>query len=235
LKAFLLAAGLGTRLYSVSKNIPKCLMLIDGKPMLYHWFKLFADHGITDVLINLHYLYEQVISGIENYKLKDFGINIVLFYETVLLGTAGTISENKSWVDKEDNFLIAYADNLTKVDITRIVEQHILNRCTTTLWLYRTEVPEKCGIATLDASGKITEFVEKPEHPRSEYASAALYITTPGIFKYIPPGFADLGKDTLPRLSAVGELYGCTVPGYNRGMGDPDGYEKAQREWNDVK
>jgi len=235
LKAFLLAAGFGTRLYPLTREIPKCMMLIENKPMLYHWFKLFATCGITEVLINLHYLHEQVIAGIEEYKLASFGMNIVLSYETELLGTAGTIRENASWLKDEKDFIIAYADNLTKVNIEELISYHQEKEAVVTLWLYHTDVPKEHGIATLDDVGHITEFIEKPEKPKSEYASAALYVATPELITYIPKGFADLGIDVLPKLSAVGKLYGCTISGYNRGMGDPIGYEKAQKEWKELQ
>jgi mannose-1-phosphate guanylyltransferase len=60
MKAILLAAGLGTRLRPITNFIPKCLVPICCKPLLYWWIKLLEQHGITDVLINLHYLPRKV-------------------------------------------------------------------------------------------------------------------------------------------------------------------------------
>ena len=56
MKAFLLAAGLGTRLRPLTEKIPKCLVPINGKPLLEIWLELCRLHGITDILVNTHYL-----------------------------------------------------------------------------------------------------------------------------------------------------------------------------------
>ena len=120
MKAFLLAGGLGTRLRPITYKIPKCLVSINGKPLLKWWIKLFEKHGINHVLINLHHLAEQVENFIRNY---DTDIQFELFYEECLLGSAGTIRANKSFIDNT-KFLIAYADNLTNFNITQFLEYH---------------------------------------------------------------------------------------------------------------
>ena len=61
MKAFLLAAGKGTRLRPYTDNLPKCLMPIQGKPLLEIWIDLFIAHGIDRVLINTHHFAEQEI------------------------------------------------------------------------------------------------------------------------------------------------------------------------------
>ena len=66
MKAFLLAAGLGTRLRPITNTIPKCLVSVAGKPMLYYWFNLFRKYGITEVLINLNHFPDQVKEYIKN-------------------------------------------------------------------------------------------------------------------------------------------------------------------------
>ncbi|MDP2364618.1 MAG: sugar phosphate nucleotidyltransferase, partial [Ignavibacteria bacterium] len=70
MKAFLLAAGLGTRLKPLTNDIPKCLVNICGKPLLAWWIELFEHHGIDEVLINLHHLSNEVIKYLDTYKSK---------------------------------------------------------------------------------------------------------------------------------------------------------------------
>ena len=65
MKAFLLAAGLGTRLRPITENIPKCLIPVCGKPLLEWWLRLFRLYEIDEVLINLHHLGNDVKSYIE--------------------------------------------------------------------------------------------------------------------------------------------------------------------------
>jgi mannose-1-phosphate guanylyltransferase len=230
MKAFLLSAGLGTRLKPITDVIPKCMLTVHGKPLLYHWFKLFAEFGITEVLINLHHLPKRVIEGIARYSLWKFGITIKLFYEPSLLGTAGTIKANAEWLNNED-FLIAYADNLTDMDIGKMHKYHKQKNGILTLWLYHSDVPKECGIATLDSEDRIIEFIEKPIEPKSDLGSAGLYIATRGLFDYIPDGISDLSIDVLPKMIESGKAYGYTGKGYVRGVGTFDGYDKAEREW----
>ena len=64
MKAFLLAAGLATRLRPITLNKPKCLVEVCGKPMLYWWIKLLKKHNIKDVIINVHHHSDQVIQFI---------------------------------------------------------------------------------------------------------------------------------------------------------------------------
>ena len=85
MKAFLLAAGLGTRLQPLTNTVPKCVLPIDGKPMLYHWFELLKKHDVTDVLVNLHHLPEVVRNYVEDFKPSHLDLRIVLFHEKTLL------------------------------------------------------------------------------------------------------------------------------------------------------
>ena len=71
MKAFLLAAGLGSRLSPITDTIPKCLVEIAGHPMLDWWAKLLEENGIREVLINTHYLHEQVHDYIEKFNKKN--------------------------------------------------------------------------------------------------------------------------------------------------------------------
>jgi len=90
-KAYLLAAGEGTRLGQLTRTIPKCLVPIKGKPLLHYWLRLCERYGISDLLINLHHLphlLEQFL-GSAPYSLKAR-----TFYEEKLLGSAGTILAN---------------------------------------------------------------------------------------------------------------------------------------------
>jgi mannose-1-phosphate guanylyltransferase len=95
MKAFLLAAGLGTRLRPITNTIPKCLVPVAGKPMLYYWFNLFRKYGITEVLINLNHFPDQVKNYIQN-NITDLSVSLV--NEETLLGSLGTLLKNKEFV-----------------------------------------------------------------------------------------------------------------------------------------
>ena len=105
MKAFLLTAGLGTRLMPITNTLPKCLIEIGGKPLIHWWFGAMQQAGITEVLINLHHFPQQV---------KDFvttietSIKVHYFMEETLLGSAGTLLANYDFVKNENSLFIIY-------------------------------------------------------------------------------------------------------------------------------
>src|ERR1700745_3090186 len=114
MKAFLLAAGLGTRLRPLTDNTPKGLLPIRGTPMLEIWFTLCRRYAIDEVLINVHVHGEAVRKFAEK---NNDGLRVRLFEESVLLGSAGTILANRDWVRNEESFWVFYADVLTTASL----------------------------------------------------------------------------------------------------------------------
>ena len=95
MKAFLLAAGYGTRLRPLTNTTPKCLVPICGKPILTWWIQLFEKYNIQEVLINTHYLPNPVREFINEHNKSISKVKIKEFYEPLLLGSGGTILANK--------------------------------------------------------------------------------------------------------------------------------------------
>ena len=226
MKAFLLAAGIGTRLRPLTYKIPKCLVPVNGRPLLDYWMELFRKHNVDEVLINTHYLYEDVRRYIFEYNKSGKGPVITESFEEELLGSSGTVKNNRAFVENEENFFICYADNLTNVDLTKFSDFHKSHSASFSMALFRTSVPKQCGIAELDEDSKIVEFVEKPENPKSNLANAGIYLADNSIFNYIPNGFSDFGKDIIPKL--VGKIYGWEIKDYLLDIGTMEKYKKAQ-------
>lgn len=233
MKAFLLAAGLGTRLRPLTNTVPKCMLPIDGQPMLYHWFQLLRKYNIHHVMINLHHLPDAVREYAQDFSSSHPDLQTMLVYEETLLGSAGTIRTNADWIEGEEQFLIAYADNLTNVNLTNLIQFHQERNAAFTMGLFHTDYPQGCGIATLDDDGLVVEFVEKPQNPKSNLANAGVYVASPTLLDYIPEGVADLGYHVLPRL--VGKMYGYQLQGYLRDIGTIESYRKVQEEWKRIE
>jgi len=100
MKAFLLAAGLGTRLKPLTDGTPKCLVSINGKPLMYYWLKLCEKYAVSEVLVNVHRFREKAERFIAT---NDFPSEIQLAYEEKLLDSGGTIKANEGLV--KDVFL----------------------------------------------------------------------------------------------------------------------------------
>lgn len=230
MKAFLLAAGLGTRLRPLTNKIPKCLIPIHGRPLLSWWMDLFEKYHLHEVLINTYYLPRPVQEYIKSYNELKTGTTLVEFHECELLGSGGTVLKNKKFIGSDENFLICYADNLTNVDLSKMIDFHISHKGILTMGVFYTNNPTGCGIAALNADGRICEFEEKPKQPKSNLANAGIYVVNKAIFEYIPnKPVVDFGKDVLPLL--VNKMYGYTINEYLLDVGTIINYEKAQREW----
>ena len=119
-KALLLAAGFGTRLRPLTNTIPKCLVPINGKPLLEIWLNNLSKAGTSSFLVNTHYLSNQVKSFIEN---SEFVNQVQVVYEKDLLGTAGTLLANLYFFKDEDGLLI-HADNYCMPDISAFYKAH---------------------------------------------------------------------------------------------------------------
>lgn len=209
------------------------MLPVDGKPLLRYWLELLENHDINDVLINLHHLPDTVKWYVADFASSHPDFRPTLFYEEELLGSAGTIGANDRWIRDEKEFVIAYADNLTNADLTKLVESHRDKDTVLTMGLFHSDSPGECGIATLDSSGLIVEFAEKPKRPRSDLANAGMYVASPKLLDYVPRGFSDLGHDVLPKL--VGKMYGDEIEGYLRDIGTLESYKRAEREWKKLR
>ena len=227
MKAYLLAAGEGTRLGQLTKTIPKCLVPIKGKLFLHYWVRLCERYGVSHLLINLHRLPHLVEEFLDS---ASYGLTIKTAYEENLLGSAGTILANRDFVAGEEAFFVLYADNLTNVDLEKMRKFHMNHGGICTLGLFKANNPEECGIAEPNPDGLVVDFVEKPDHPKSDLANAGVYVASPEIFDYIPnQEVVDLGFDVLPRL--VGKMYGYLIQEFLLDVGTWENYEKAQKEF----
>ncbi|MCW7753666.1 nucleotidyltransferase family protein [Desulfobotulus sp. H1] len=235
MKAFLLAAGLGTRLQPLTHRIPKCLIPIHGRPLLGIWLDHLASCGVKEVCINTHYLADQVEAFLKKQVESDLLVHSI--HESQLLGSAGTLLANRDFVPPGETFLILYADNLTNYRLSDLVTAHEVNRTkggVLTMALFRAENPAACGIVDLDMDGRITVFEEKPINPVSNLANAGIYAADTELFSLLETCFPgcypyDLGRHLLPAIP--NRLFGFPMQGYLRDIGTPVSLETACREW----
>lgn len=227
-RCVLLAAGLGTRLRPLTETVPKCLVDIVGKPLLGYWFDALERAGIRDVLVNTHHLREPVQAYLAQVE-RERGFRIVEAYEPKLLGSAGTLAANRAFADGADECVIVYADNLSDLDLGALLAFHRSHADPFTMVLFRTSRPRECGIAALDADGRVVEFVEKPAEPRSDLANAGVYVVSADAYREIADQRAfDLGFDVLPRF--VGRMRGFAHSGYHRDIGHLAALEQARAD-----
>jgi mannose-1-phosphate guanylyltransferase len=228
MKAFLLAGGLGTRLRPLTDQTPKCLLPIHGRPMLEVWLSQLAQCQIDEVLVNTHHLHKQVETFAQTWKSTP---KLRLAHEPSLLGSAGTLSANRSFVENEEIFLVCYADNLTAFDVSALAKAlraKIKERPLGVMALHRSEEPHRCGIATLDEKGWIHEFVEKPQNPKSNLANSGLYAFHRDALDLLPAKTpADISYDFIPKL--IPRLLSLEMNAPLIDIGTVEAYENAQK------
>ena len=227
MKAFLLAGGLGTRLRPLTDSIPKCLLPVQGVPILQIWFDICRQYGIDEVLINVHAHGDAVRKFI---RAQKDGLRVRLFEETDLLGSAGTVLANQEWVKKEKSFWVFYADVLTTANLNQMLAFHDSRGQIATIGVYEVPDPSRCGIVQVDDNGVVLDFVEKPRTPVGNLAFSGLMLATPALLEAIPDTSpVDLGFHVLPQI--VGRMAAYRITDFLMDIGTLETYRAAQMTW----
>lgn len=230
MKAVLLAAGLGSRLRPLTNTLPKCLVPIHGQPLLDYWLEMIlATQQVSEVIINLHYLKEQVEKHIaENWPNEP---SITLYTEDTLLGTAGTLKGLKKHLIGEQ-LIVIHADNLSHFNMGAFIQAHHKRPagCLMTMMLFATDAPSSCGIVELSNDGRVLKMHEKVNNPPSNLANGAVYIFEPQILDWIvKQGASDISAEVIPAFS--GQIYSWLNESYHRDIGTPESYALALQEF----
>ena len=230
MRVLLLAAGFGTRLAPLTNTIPKCLVPIAGRPLLDYWLDLLAQAGLHEVLINLHYLPEQVEAYVST---VSYPLHITLVREAELLGTGGTILKNRDFF-KGGPGMVVHADNLSLFDVKAFVKRFETRDrdIDMTMMTFQTDAPQTCGIVATDARGVVRAFHEKQPNPPGNNANAAVYIISPAVMEFIAgldQEKVDLSTEVLPHFLGRMNTFDNTI--YHRDIGTPESLARAQAEF----
>lgn len=227
MKAYILAAGSGTRLRPLTDSVPKCLLPIRGVPLLQIWLENCAAAGITEVLVNVHVHARQIrdFAGRQATKLV-----VRIAEEEKLLGSAGTLAENRGFVVEEEAFFVLYGDVLTNVRLADMLAFHRARNPQVTLGTHQVSDPTQCGVVTADRDGIVRAFVEKPARSESNLAFSGVMIASPKTLDSIPAQRpADIGFHLLPRL--IGQMAAYPISDYLLDIGTLSNYQRAQSTW----
>jgi NDP-sugar pyrophosphorylase family protein len=227
MKAMILAAGGGTRLYPLTFTLAKPMAPVMNKPVLEHIINHIRKHGFNELMINLHSFGEQIKDYFRDGR--DFGVNITYSYEKEPLGTAGGVKNVENFFD--DTFMVIGGDDLLDVNLDELVLFHKSRKALATIGLSYEEEVEHYGVVVTDSSGKILEFQEKPrpEEAKSHWVNNGIYIFEPEILDYIPENkFYDFGSQLFPRLrDEKAPFYGYNCKGYWKDIGNLNEYRQA--------
>lgn len=199
-----MAGGLGTRLRPITDNIPKSLIPVAGKPVVYYLMQALSKVS-NDFIVTVSYKSEKVIDFFSGDAFRSK--SILYSVEKVPLGTAGGLKKVEKFVD--DSFIVGNADTIFQQDVRGMVDFHKKNGNSVTLGLTQVEDPSEYGVAKVK-DGRIVEFQEKPKtNAISNLANVGVYVMEPEVFDYIEKGrVVDVAKDVLPALHEDGKRIG---------------------------
>lgn len=230
MKAMVLASGLGTRLRPLTEAMPKCLMPLGGRPLIDWTLRWLHSFGVTECMINLHYLPDKVRNFVGNGDL--YGLQVYYSYEPELLGTAGAVKKAGSFFDQP--FYVIYADNFSQWDIRKLKVAHNQHHPIATMAVHWCEDVTKSGMVKIDRNNIMLGLVEKPkpEQVNSNYVSAGFFCLDPKVLTYIPDNtFYDFGFHVFPEMLSAGEkIYVVRMEDPIIGIDTKESYEKAN-EW----
>lgn len=236
MKALILCAGKGTRLMPLTEKMPKPLIPINNKPVLEYLILLCKKHGVDEIFINTSHLPEKIKEYFGNGE--KWGVKIIYSYEPELLGTSGALNNFKTFLN--ETFFLIYGDNVTDIDLTRMLKFHKKNNALATLALRKKSKEQKAAsFVTMNDKFQLTSVVEKPSDTefnklcKNFYLSnSGIYVLEPKILKCIPKGFSDFAYDIFPKLIKKGKkLAGFMMDEYYfREVGKIEKYKLAKNE-----
>lgn len=229
MKAMVLAAGRGTRLFPLTGEIPKPMAPVVDTPIIEHIFDLLSRHGVEEAHVNVNYLADALLGAYGNeFHLSSMSVH--LSREAELAGTAGGVKRLENRFDK--TFVVVSGDALTDVDLTELVRFHREKGALATVALRRVDDTSEFGVVELDEESNIKGFQEKPDPAEaiSTLANTGIYVFEPEALDYIPAGeFADFAQDIFPKLLENEERFvGYQGNFYWSDIGTLTAYREAQ-------
>ncbi len=202
-KALILAAGVGSRLGGITRELPKPLIEVGGRAVLDVHLSACAAAGVREVFLNTHHLADKIRAFAGDGS--RYGLAVTYSYEEELLGTSGALNNFRAGL-AGSSFAVIYGDNLVAYDLAAMFERHEKSGALMTIAVHHREDVSMSGMVVLDEQGMMRRFVEKPppEDRVSNLVNAGLYICSPAVLGEVPPGFSDFGRDIIPALIARG-------------------------------
>lgn len=228
MKVVILAGGFGTRLAEVTDVIPKPMVEIGGRPMLWHIIRGYAAHGFNEFIIALGYKGEVIKQYFLDYHHRSTDISVHLGEGTVdshqesredwvvrlidtgqQTGTGGRVKRISPWTGDE-TFMMTYGDGLSDVDIGKLVEFHRRHGKLATVTAVRP--PARFGELKFDGD-MVTSFVEKPQVGEG-WINGGFFVLEPGAFEYIDGDKTMFEQEPLARLAQDHQLVAYRHQGF---------------------
>ena len=234
-EAVMLVGGQGTRLRPLTENTPKPMLPVANFPCTAHQIVRARDAGVSRIILSTSYKAEVFESYFGSGK--DFGIEIVYVTEESPLGTGGAIRNVASALKSAANepVVILNGDILSGHSIEEQVHQHQQRNADVSLHLIDVEDPRAFGLVPTDESGRVLQFLEKPQTPEeivTHQINAGCYVFTRSVIDEIPAGrVVSVERETFPGLLANNaRVFGYVENAYWLDLGTPLAYVQGSRD-----
>jgi len=189
MKAMIFAAGKGTRLKPLTDNLPKALVKVHNIPLLEHVILKLKKSGVTEIIINVHYLSNQIIDFLK--EKNNFDIRIEISDETdLLLDTGGGLKKAAWFFDDNKPFIVHNVDIISEINLEELYNYHVANNALATLamskrnssryFLMNTE-NQLCGWENTQTKVKI---ISKSANKLTQLAFSGIHVINPEIFSF---------------------------------------------------
>jgi mannose-1-phosphate guanylyltransferase/mannose-1-phosphate guanylyltransferase/phosphomannomutase len=226
LTAFILAAGRGSRMLDLTKNIPKPLLQINGKPMIDYVLGLLRFYGFNRVGINISYQGEKIKKYLANEEIQ-------IIAEPKLSGSAGGILAISKNLLPDSPFLVISSDMMVNFDLSKIYKFHLKKKALATVCCYfrpKSKLnSKKSGQMLFDKrTNEVTQIIERSAAVKSQWVNSSVYVFDPEIIKVLKnfkQQEIDIAKDLLPALIRSGRVFAYPVNSkkyYQLGVDTPE-------------
>ena len=249
MKVILLAGGLGTRLSKYTETLPKPMVQIGGKPILWHIMKTYAHFGHKDFYVALGYKAEVIKEYFLHYRTLnadftvDLGTGVVnshqldeVDWKVTLVDTGqhsmtgGRVKRMKSFIGNE-KFLLSYGDGISNVDLDQLISFHKSHGKMVTV----TAVHPGARFGELEIKGEqVTSFQEKPQ-TRQGWINGGYFVIEPKFFELIEGDQTILERDPLEHTAQMGELMAYQHEGFWQCMDTKRDRDNLEMFWRSGK
>jgi len=231
--AMILCAGFGTRLSELTKNLPKPMLSVSGKPILEYTIRHLQSLGVENIIINLHYLHEKITDYFGDGK--KFNVKITYSYEETPLGTAGAVKKVENILSQHNNFFVIYGDIFTNERFDELYKFHT-SKSNPIASIILHERNSSNSVVEMDKKNLIYRFIERPNEEvkdkKQNWVNSGLYCFNKKILDYIPSDQAfDFPKDVFGKLVLEKSIYGYPLKNYRCAIDSLERFEKANSDF----
>jgi mannose-1-phosphate guanylyltransferase len=230
----LLVGGFGTRLKPLTNETPKPMLPVGGIPVTEHQILAAKKAGINTVILATSYLSEVFTPYFGDGS--KWGMKLLYAVEKEPLGTGGAIRNAAAMVDfagSSEEFVIFNGDVMSKHDIAKQLALHKERGADATLHLIEVADARAFGCVPTDATGRVTDFLEKMDNPVTNDINAGCYVFSSSVISEIPEGkVISIERETFPQLVKSGRpIYGYREQSYWLDIGTPAALFKGSRDF----